>query len=70
LIMMAVNAPLLYAIAGGALLNSFVASVAVIILSSLGILAMRRFVSLLTLSRRDLIVTFGLHSLRIVLSLV
>ena len=70
LIMMAVNAPLLYAIAGGALLNSFVASVAVIILSSLGIVAMRRFVSLLTLSRRDLIVTFGLHSLRIVLSLV
>ncbi|MBQ1499702.1 MAG: hypothetical protein IIZ38_15450 [Sphingomonas sp.] len=70
LAMMAINAPLLYAVAGGTLLNSFAASVAVIILSSLGILVMRRFVSLLTLSRRDLIVTFGLHSLRIVLGLI
>ncbi|QIL68347.1 hypothetical protein [Escherichia coli] len=68
--MMAINAPLLYAVAGGTLLNSFAASVAVIILSSLGILVMRRFVSLLPLSRRDLIVTFGLHSLRIVLGLI
>jgi len=70
LVMMAVNAPLLYAVAGGTLLNSFAASIAVIILSSLVILVLRRTVALLTLSRRDLAVTFALHSLRIVLGLV
>lgn len=70
LVMMAVNAPLLYAIAGGTLLNSFAASIAVIILSSLAILVLRRAAALLTLSRRDLIATFALHFVRIALGLV
>ncbi|MBB4101155.1 hypothetical protein [Sphingomonas kyeonggiensis] len=70
LVMMAINAPLLYSVAGGTLLNSFAASIAVIILSSLAILLLRRTAALLTLSRRDLAVTFALHSLRIVLGLI
>lgn len=70
LVMMVLNAPLLYRVAGGTLLNSFAASVAVIILSSLVILVLRRAAALLTLSRRDLLITFGLHGLRILLSLV
>lgn len=70
LVMMVINAPLLYTVAGGTLLNSFAASIAVIILSSLAILLLRRTAALLTLSRRDLAVTFALHSVRIVLGLI
>lgn len=70
LVLMAVNAPLLHAVAGGALLNTFAVSILVIVLSSFAILAMRRFVALLTLSISDLAVTFLLHCVRIALSLV
>lgn len=70
LAMMAATAPLLIGLAGGALLDTLLASTAVIILSSFAIFALRRLFFLFSLPPRDLAITFALHCVRIALSLV
>lgn len=69
LLMMAGTAPLLYGIATGPILKALIASVAVIVVTSLAIFAVQRKLSLLTMSKRDLFATFGIHSVRIALCL-
>ena len=70
LLMMIASAPLLYSLADGTLLDAFSASTGVIVVSSLLIFAMRRTFVLFTLPPRDLLITFGLHCLRIAIGLL
>lgn len=69
LVAMLVTAPLLYGAVAGPILDAFVGSTLVIIVTSLAVLALRRTLLLFAMPLRDLAITFALHCARIVLSL-